>query len=192
MFGHGVARRQRINKAPCPPSPLPPLECILQLKLHLLCKRDYDLQRRTSRLSATKDEYVTALNILLLTQIDPCERQTLLLRQRHLNLQRVPPEHADDLGPPRYLKDGPRQSGISCMAYSIIELSASWFGHVMRRDDDDVSKKVISLNVDGYKGRGRPKKDMRRKGVDLDMTADKDVWRTLIRDKGRLMMNKES
>ncbi|KPJ03930.1 Ovochymase-2 [Papilio xuthus] len=28
----------------------------------------------------------------------------------------------------------------------------AWLGHVMRRDDDDISKKVIRLNVDGYKG----------------------------------------
>ncbi|KPI99130.1 hypothetical protein RR46_02347 [Papilio xuthus] len=61
----------------------------------------------------------------------------------------------------------------------------AWFGHVMRRDDD-ISKKVMRLNVDGYKGRGRPKKvwndcvkeDMRRKGVDFDMTAGRDVWRS--------------
>ncbi|KPJ01022.1 hypothetical protein RR46_05287 [Papilio xuthus] len=44
----------------------------------------------------------------------------------------------------------------------------------------------MSLNVYGYKGRGRPQKvwndcvkeDIRRKGVDSDMAADRDVWRS--------------
>ena len=34
----------------------------------------------------------------------------------------------------------------------------SWYGHVMRRDETHVTKRVMSMNVDGWRGRGRPKK----------------------------------
>lgn len=61
----------------------------------------------------------------------------------------------------------------------------TWYGHVMRRNECYVGKKVLNLNVDGYVGRGRPKKrwmdcvkdDMCRKDVSAEMTADRDVWR---------------
>ncbi|KAJ8715796.1 hypothetical protein PYW07_010278 [Mythimna separata] len=34
----------------------------------------------------------------------------------------------------------------------------SWYGHVKRRDETHVTKRVLSLHVDGWKGRERPKK----------------------------------
>ncbi|PZC79580.1 hypothetical protein B5X24_HaOG216245 [Helicoverpa armigera] len=61
----------------------------------------------------------------------------------------------------------------------------SWYGHVMRRNESHVVSKVMSMNVDGYSGRGRPKKrwmdcvkvDMVRKNVTCEMTADRSVWK---------------
>ena len=59
----------------------------------------------------------------------------------------------------------------------------------LRRDEHHVTRKVMSMNVEGYKGRGRPKKvwmvcvknDMCVKGVTAEMTNDRDEWRNMLR-----------
>ena len=51
----------------------------------------------------------------------------------------------------------------------------------MRRDDTHVTKTVMGINVDGWRGRGRPKKrwldsvtnDMLEKELDDEMTANR-------------------
>ena len=61
----------------------------------------------------------------------------------------------------------------------------SWYGHVMRRDEENVVRKVLSMNVDGYMSRGRPKKrwmdcvknDMARKEVSDETTKNREVWK---------------
>jgi hypothetical protein len=35
---------------------------------------------------------------------------------------------------------------------------SAWNGHVMRSDESHITKRVTSMNVDGYRSRGRPKK----------------------------------
>ena len=63
----------------------------------------------------------------------------------------------------------------------------AWYGHVMRRDDTHVTKRVMGMNVDGWRGRGRPKKrwmdcvtnDMLEKGVDDAMTANRGEWKKM-------------
>ncbi|CAK1594062.1 unnamed protein product [Parnassius mnemosyne] len=60
----------------------------------------------------------------------------------------------------------------------------AWFGHVMRRNESHVTKRVLNMNVEGHTGRGRPNKrwidcvksDMRMKGVSMEMTADREEW----------------
>jgi hypothetical protein len=32
----------------------------------------------------------------------------------------------------------------------------SWYGHVMRREDNHVTRRVMNMNVEGWRGRGRP------------------------------------
>lgn len=32
----------------------------------------------------------------------------------------------------------------------------SWFGHIMRREETNIARKVISMKIDGYTGKGRP------------------------------------
>ena len=61
----------------------------------------------------------------------------------------------------------------------------SWYGHVMRRDDTHETKRVMSMNIDGWRGRGRPKKrwmdcvrdDMNEKGVNDSVTFDRGEWK---------------
>ncbi|PZC81077.1 hypothetical protein B5X24_HaOG213417 [Helicoverpa armigera] len=63
----------------------------------------------------------------------------------------------------------------------------SWYGHVMRRDDTHATKCVLSMNVDGWRGRGRPKKrwmdclkdDMNRKGVSVSMVSARGKWKKM-------------
>jgi hypothetical protein len=56
----------------------------------------------------------------------------------------------------------------------------AWYGHLIRRDESHITKRVMSMNVDGHPRRGRPKKrwvdcvkdDMRMKRVSVEMTSD--------------------
>jgi hypothetical protein len=56
----------------------------------------------------------------------------------------------------------------------------AWYGHVMRKDESHITKRVMIMIVDGHPRRGRHKKrwmdcvkdDMRIKGVSIEMTSD--------------------
>ena len=60
----------------------------------------------------------------------------------------------------------------------------SWYGHVLRRNEENVVRRVLSMNIDGYMSRGRPKKrwmecvnaDMVIEGVTTEMTTNREVW----------------
>jgi hypothetical protein len=57
----------------------------------------------------------------------------------------------------------------------------AWYGHVMGRDESHITKRVMSMNVDGLPSRSRLKKrwmncvkdDMRVKRVSMGMTSDR-------------------
>ncbi|XP_046971133.1 uncharacterized protein LOC124538205, partial [Vanessa cardui] len=34
----------------------------------------------------------------------------------------------------------------------------SWYGHVLRRNEEHIVRKALSMDVDGFRGRGRPRK----------------------------------
>jgi hypothetical protein len=61
----------------------------------------------------------------------------------------------------------------------------AWHGHVIRRDESHITKRLMSVNVDGHPRRGRPKKrwmdcekdDVRIKGVRMEMTSDRREWK---------------
>jgi hypothetical protein len=61
----------------------------------------------------------------------------------------------------------------------------AWYGHVMRKDESHITKRVMSMNVDGHPSRGCPKKrwmdcvkdDTRIKGVSMEMTSDRREWK---------------
>ena len=68
-----------------------------------------------------------------------------------------------------------------------------WFGHVQRRDADNVTRRVINLAIPGTRRRGRPKKtwnqqlkdDMTAVGFTQDVALDRTEWRRRTRPTPR-------
>ena len=64
-----------------------------------------------------------------------------------------------------------------------------WYGHVMRKGDDNILKKAIMLEVNGKRKRGRPKMTWRRQvedsvkkvGLKVEEPADRTRWREGVR-----------
>jgi hypothetical protein len=61
----------------------------------------------------------------------------------------------------------------------------AWYGHVMRRDESHIIKRVMTMNVDGHPSRVRSRKrwmdcvkdDLKIKGVSMEMTSDRREWK---------------
>ena len=64
----------------------------------------------------------------------------------------------------------------------------SWYGHVMRRDQEYVGRKMMEMELLGKRKRGRPKKrfldvvkeDMGEVGVKETDVEDRKMWRMMI------------
>ena len=59
-----------------------------------------------------------------------------------------------------------------------------WFGQVQRRDKDDATRKILQMEVDGKRNRGRPKLvkyDMARDQMTTEMAEDRRHWHVMIR-----------
>ena len=71
------------------------------------------------------------------------------------------------------------------------ERRLQWYGHVMRREEESVLRRVMNMEVPGKRKRGRPRKrwkdtikeDMLEKNVQVDDTQDRSRWRRLTRSK---------
>ena len=71
----------------------------------------------------------------------------------------------------------------------------SWYGHVLRRDDTNVSKHVTTMTVGGKRPRGRPKlrwidrvkSDLRHHQLYPKLAQDQEAWRNAVMaiDPGR-------
>ena len=64
-----------------------------------------------------------------------------------------------------------------------------WYGHVIRRDQEYVGKKMMEMELPGKRKRGRPKRkfldvvkeDMRKVGAKKTDIENRTVWRKIIR-----------
>ena len=60
-----------------------------------------------------------------------------------------------------------------------------WYGHVLRRDGDDVLRKALEFQVSGQRKRGRPKKTWKKQveeeiekiGLKKENASDRSKWR---------------
>ena len=63
-----------------------------------------------------------------------------------------------------------------------------WYGHVMRRDQEYVGRKMMEMELPGKRRRGRPKRrfldavkeDMQEVGVKETDVEDRKMWRMMI------------
>ena len=70
------------------------------------------------------------------------------------------------------------------------EARLRWYGHILRREAESVERVVMDMEVQGSRGRGRPKtrwkdciaKDLRERGLDVDAAQDRTHWRQLIKN----------
>ena len=88
---------------------------------------------------------------------------------------------------------------VERLGMKIREGRLRWYGHVMRREQEYVGKRVMEMELPGKRKRGRPK----RKFLDVvkeDMAEvgarDKDIengtlWQPLIKGKGRKKKKKD-
>ena len=76
--------------------------------------------------------------------------------------------------------------GLKDTLYGLARASAVWwYGHVLRRDEDDILKKALDFKVEGKRGRGRPKKmwrkqvddDIRKAGLKPEDAFDRKRWK---------------
>ena len=60
-----------------------------------------------------------------------------------------------------------------------------WYGHIVRRDDDNVSNKTLTLEVNGQQNREKPKQIWRSQveesvnelGLEVDKAANRARWK---------------
>ena len=77
---------------------------------------------------------------------------------------------------------------VAEVSKKIQERRLQWFGHVMRREDGHVCRRVMNMEVDGRRRRGRPRvrwkdniaNDMRERGLREQEVQDRRRWRRLI------------
>ena len=76
--------------------------------------------------------------------------------------------------------------GIDSITSELQTQRLRWFGHIERRDESDWLKKVRHLEVNGSRGRGRPRKtwsqvikdDLRGKNITRELALDRGRWRS--------------
>ena len=80
--------------------------------------------------------------------------------------------------------------GIQPISEKIRTSRLRWFGHVMRKDDNDWVKQCMEIKLEGKSIRGNRKtwkktvdEDMKYKGLKVDDCLDRKVWRRGINQK---------
>ena len=79
---------------------------------------------------------------------------------------------------------------VTEISKKIQERRLQWYGHVMRREENYVGRRVMELEPEGRRGRGRPKRrwmdsvraDLAEKGLEGDEYGDRKEWRRLVRN----------
>jgi len=79
--------------------------------------------------------------------------------------------------------------GIDDIALVLQQNRLRWYGHVLRKGDDDWVKKCIEYEVEGPRPRGRPKRtwrvvreDCQARKLNKEDAMDRCKWRKMIKD----------
>ena len=67
--------------------------------------------------------------------------------------------------------------------------SIRWYGHVLRKEDENVIVKALKFEVSGSRGRGRPKQtlkkqvenEMKKNGLGKEDACDRTKWRGIVK-----------
>ena len=78
---------------------------------------------------------------------------------------------------------------VGVLSQKIKESRLRWYGHVERREEDYVGKRVLRMEIPGRRKRGWPRRrwmgniraDMLERGLQREDTQDRAVWRSKIR-----------
>ena len=78
-----------------------------------------------------------------------------------------------------------REANVEPMTTFLRKKRLRWYGHVLRKEGEDTTKKMLNMQVQGKRRRGRPKKrwldnireDMKEYKMTEDMAQDRSVWR---------------
>ena len=81
-----------------------------------------------------------------------------------------------------------KSTNVERMSVKTRESRLRWFGHVKRRDESYVGKRVLNLEVEGKRKRGRPKgrwvdllkADMKELELEEEDALNRDIWRSAI------------
>lgn len=79
--------------------------------------------------------------------------------------------------------------GVAKVSKKVQESRLRWYGHVLRREEEYVGRKVLKMKLPGKRKRGRPKwrwmdnikKDMEEVGLEEVDAQDRLRWRQSIR-----------
>ena len=79
-------------------------------------------------------------------------------------------------------------TGVEAITAKTREQRLRWFGHVKRREEDYVGKRVLEMEIEGRRGRGRQKtrwkdtivKDMKELSLEEEDVMDRNLWRCAI------------
>ena len=80
-------------------------------------------------------------------------------------------------------------AGVEQIENKLRESRLRWYGHVMRRDDDYIGRRMIDMELPGKRKRWRPKRrymdvvkeDMRALGLTRDDAGNREIWRKAVR-----------
>jgi len=80
--------------------------------------------------------------------------------------------------------------GIDDIALVLQQNRLRWYGHVLRKEDDDRVKKCMEYKVEGPRPRGRPKRtwrevvteDCQARKLNTEDAMDRSKWRKFLKD----------
>ena len=79
---------------------------------------------------------------------------------------------------------------VTSVSKKVQEARLRWFGHVVREEEESGERRIMEMEVEGRRRRGRPRirwrdcvaADGREKNLDLQVARDRLRWRRLIKN----------